>query len=247
VTKVQGLQQCIEEQHPLPLMLPLCDNSQTKHHIKQQIELCPADYSDFPHFTCSLECEAWMCFTYSFCSVTCNRCSHYPLMSSFEYIHKNWELLITYNLTPEKKRRNGPTIVMDIPDLTTNQQQSATMKKRKPHPILKKWGTRTTRQKWGAVWMTVMVLHLFQELQQQHVSHWPPMITQSWLLASSMKTKREKEDKIPKKKEEHRKGKGQKWGKKPKKEKENKEKKGGELWDKNLNYDNWFDDSQTRL
>jgi hypothetical protein len=44
-----------------------------------------------------------------------------------------------------------------------------------------------------------------------------------------MKTKREKEDKIPKKKEEHRKEKGQKWGKKPKKEKENKEKKGGEL------------------
>jgi hypothetical protein len=32
-----------------------------------------------------------------------------------------------------------------------------------------------------------------------------------------MKTKREKEDKIPKKKEEHRKGKGQKWEKKPKK------------------------------
>ncbi len=63
-----------------------------------------------------------------------------------------------------------------------------------------------------------------------------------------MKTKREKEDKIPKKKEEHRKGKGQKWEKKTqKKEKEYKEKKGGELWDKNLNHDNWFDDSQTRL
>jgi len=36
-----------------------------------------------------------------------------------------------------------------------------------------------------------------------------------------MKTKREKED-IPKKKEEHRKGKGQKWGKNPKKEGERK-------------------------
>ncbi len=127
VTKVQGLQQCIEEQHLLPLLLPICDNSQTKHHIKRQIELCPADYSDFPHFTCSLECEAWMCFTYSFCSVTCNRCSHYPLMSSFEYLRKNWELLITYNLTQlEKKLRNGPTIhswIFQIWQQTSNNQQ----------------------------------------------------------------------------------------------------------------------------
>ncbi len=207
-------------------MLPLCDNSQTKHHIKQQIELCPADYSDFPHFTCSLECEAWMCFTYSFCSVTCNRCSHYPLMSSFEYLHKNWELLITYNLTqPEKNLRNGSTIVMDIPDLTTNQQQSATMKKRKPHPILKKWGKKTTRQKWVAVWMTVMVLHLFQELQQQHTSHWPPMITQSWLLASSMKLHENQKRKRRQNTQEERgtqKGKRPEMGKKPKKEGERK-------------------------
>jgi hypothetical protein len=54
-----------------------------------------------------------------------------------------------------------------------------------------------------------------------------------------MKTKREKEDKIPKKKEEHRKGKDQKWEKKPKKEGEKiKRRKEEDFENRNLNYDN---------
>jgi hypothetical protein len=60
--------------------------------------------------------------------------------------------------------------------------QSTSMKKRKQKPKEK-----DQKQNWGALWTTMMVVHMFRDIQQQNVWYWPP--TTTFPLASSAPSK----------------------------------------------------------